>query len=185
MGPIAHRQIGPGHSHYPSPSLTSCPLPSPRRTRGDHVNIAPTSDHRGPAPPASSPAVAAVMRGNRRRDTLPELRLRSELYQRGFRYRVNLGISLSTLVVKPDIVFLSRRLAVFVDGCFWHSCPMHGHDPHANQQYWLPKLKRVVDRDRRVEEALRSAGWRCIRVWEHTPALEAALIVQAALTGEP
>ena len=72
-------------------------------------------------------------------------------------------------------------MAVFVDGCFWHSCAEHGTTPAVNRRYWLPKLSRVAERDRRVCKALSAAGWRVIRVWEHVPAENAANEVEAAL----
>jgi DNA mismatch endonuclease (patch repair protein) len=71
------------------------------------------------------------------------------------------------LRVRPDVVFTGARVAVFVDGCFWHRCPIHGSDPKANSDYWAPKLRRNVVRDRRVDQALEAAGWRVVRVWEH------------------
>jgi DNA mismatch endonuclease (patch repair protein) len=69
--------------------------------------------------------------------------------------------------VKPDVVFTKRRVAVFMDGCFWHSCPSHGNRPRRNAHYWLPKLERNVRRDTLVADALRADGWTVIRMWEH------------------
>jgi DNA mismatch endonuclease, patch repair protein len=68
---------------------------------------------------------------------------------------------------KPDFVFPKQRLAVFVDGCFWHGCPMHGRNPDSNQNYWLAKFKRNKNRDKRVNRALRISGWKVLRLWEH------------------
>jgi DNA mismatch endonuclease, patch repair protein len=118
----------------------------------------------------ASPAVQAVMRANKRRDTRPELRLRGELHRRGLRYRVDLPIRTSSLIVRPDIVFTRRRVAVFVDGCYWHACPDHGTQPTRNVAYWLFKLRRNVERDRAVDAALAAEGWRVVRLWEHEPA---------------
>jgi DNA mismatch endonuclease (patch repair protein) len=71
------------------------------------------------------------------------------------------------LVGRPDFVFRRERVAVFVDGCFWHGCPRHGRQPGSNSGYWMPKLARNKARDREVSAALRKAGWRVIRTWEH------------------
>ena len=68
--------------------------------------------------------------------------------------------------VRVDITFPTARLAIFVDGCFWHRCPLHGVEPSVNQQYWPPKLQRNVDRDSRVNDSLVAAGWTVVRVWE-------------------
>ncbi len=129
----------------------------------------------------SSAAVSAVMRANRKRDTGPELRLRSLLHRRGLRFRVTHEIVVPGLRVRPDIVFVRRRLAVFVDGCFWHSCRWHGTRPRVNTHYWLPKLDRVKARDRRVRCLLTRAGWTVIRLWEHVPAERAADLIRDAL----
>ncbi len=69
---------------------------------------------------------------------------------------------------KPDFAFRRERLAVFVDGCFWHGCPRHGRKPSSNRRYWLPKLKRNKQRDRNVSKKLRNGGWRVVRLWAHT-----------------
>ena len=68
---------------------------------------------------------------------------------------------------RADIVFGPTKVAVFVDGCFWHRCPKHGSLPGTNVDYWLPKLERNVERDAETNSLLRAAGWRVIRVWEH------------------
>jgi DNA mismatch endonuclease (patch repair protein) len=75
--------------------------------------------------------------------------------------------------IRPDVAFPSQRVAVFVDGCFWHGCADHGHVPAANAAYWKPKLERNVARDRSVDEGLRTAGWRVVRIWEDVPPTEA------------
>src|ERR1700742_669880 len=107
----------------------------------------------------SSPAAAATMRANRRADTKPELRLRSSLHRRGLRFRKDVLLRPAGLRTKADIVFPSARVAVYVDGCFWHCCPEHGRVPAANRDYWEPKLARNVERDRQVSETLRAEGW--------------------------
>lgn len=120
------------------------------------------------------------MRRNRRRDTKPELALRRELHLRGFQYRVDLPIRTESRLVRPDLVFTRARLAVFVDGCFWHCCDRHGNIPKANSAYWGPKLARNVERDRAVNAALEADGWKVIRIWEHTDATRSADLVADA-----
>jgi DNA mismatch endonuclease, patch repair protein len=122
-----------------------------------------------PYPQPTSPAVSARMRRNPRRDTGPEIALRSELHRRGLRFRKDLPLRVPGRVVRPDVVFTRARVAVFVDGCFWHACPIHGNQPRANTEYWRPKLARNVARDRAVDSALQAAGWRVLRAWEHEP----------------
>lgn len=118
-------------------------------------------------PHPSSAAVSAVMRGNKRRDTRPELRIRSLLHRAGHRFRKDHPIVAGGVRVRPDIVFRGRRVAVFVDGCFWHRCAEHGTEPRANAGYWRSKLDRNVERDRRVTTALEADGWTVLRIWEH------------------
>lgn len=113
-------------------------------------------------------ATVATMKANRRRDTKPELALRRLLHAAGYRYRVDYRIDLpGGSRVRPDIVFTKRKVAVFVDGCFWHGCPEHGTRPKTNQGYWGPKLARNVERDRHNTQHLESAGWTVVHVWEH------------------
>ena len=116
------------------------------------------------------------MRANRPRDTGPELAVRTELFARGLRYRIHRR-PLSTLRSEADIVFPRERVAVYVDGCFWHRCPQHGVRPIANGAWWRQKLDANVDRDRRADRVLHEAGWTVIRVWEHeSPAAAAGRI---------
>jgi DNA mismatch endonuclease, patch repair protein len=110
---------------------------------------------------------SANMRANRRADTKPELALRRALHRRGYRYRKDYRLDLAGARVRPDIAFTARRVAVFVDGCFWHCCPDHGTQPANNTWYWAPKLARNVERDRAADAALAAAGWQVVRVWEH------------------
>lgn len=121
------------------------------------------------------------MQANRRRDTAPELALRSALHRAGFRYRCDSRIDLPRGRVRPDIVFTRRRVAVFVDGCFWHCCPEHGSKPSVNQSYWSPKLARNVERDARNTVWLTEAGWTVVRIWEHEDVASAMERVVAAL----
>ncbi len=134
-------------------------------------------------PHPSSPAATAVMRANRSKDTVPEIRLRSALHRSGLRFRKAYLVQSNGMRVRVDIGFPSRRVAVFVDGCFWHSCPSHGVVPSVNQGYWLPKLKRNVDRDAFVNEWLIKVGWIVVRVWEHESLAEAVEHVAEVLHG--
>src|SRR6266571_3104573 len=104
-----------------------------------------------PYPYATSPAVSAVMRANRKTGSKPEVEVRRALHRLGYRFRKNLLIHLAGVAPRPDIVFTRRRLAVFIDGCFWHACPEHGTVPRVNTDYWLPKLRRNVTRDRLLD----------------------------------
>lgn len=135
-----------------------------------------------PYPEASSLSASRVGKANRRVDTRPEIRLRSELQRRGLRFRKDHTVLAGGVRVRPDVVFTSVHLAVFVDGCFWHGCPDHANQPRANPGYWGPKLASNSARDRRVGEALAQAGWLTIRIWEHEPATEGADRVAAALS---
>ncbi len=124
------------------------------------------------------------MRANRRRDTGPEMALRRELHRRGLRFRVD-HPPVEGLRCRADIVFTRARVVVFVDGCFWHSCPEHATTPRANGDWWRTKLELNVARDRRNDTALSEAGWLVIRIWEHVPATVAANHVCDALAADP
>jgi DNA mismatch endonuclease, patch repair protein len=118
------------------------------------------------------------MQGNRRADTRPEIALRSELHRLGVRFRKNKR-PVSSVRREADVVFARQRVAVFVDGCFWHGCPEHGVQPRTNSEYWMPKLERNRARDRETNLALKAQGWLVVRVWEHEhPAQAAARIAQ-------
>ena len=118
------------------------------------------------------------MRANRRRDTKPELALRSELHRRGHRFRVDLPVQAGSRRVRPDLVFTRARVAVFIDGCFWHRCPEHGTMPKSNADYWKAKLDANVERDRTNTTALEGANWIVLRIWAHVPPAEGADMVQ-------
>ena len=134
-------------------------------------------------PHPASPGRSANMRANKRTDTKPEMALRRELHRQGYRYRKDYRLDLTGARVRPDIAFTARRVAVFVDGCFWHCCPDHGTRPAANTWYWEPKLARNVERDRAADAALAAAGWSVVRVWEHESIEAAVAAVIAALGG--
>ena len=108
------------------------------------------------------------MRANRGRDTAPERALRSALHRRGLRFRTNLRIDLAgRRRTRPDIVFTRLRLAVFVDGCYWHGCTTHRTIPVANREFWQAKIEATRRRDREQADWLAEAGWTVLRFWEH------------------
>lgn len=117
----------------------------------------------------------------RGRDTRPEVAIRSSVHRSGLRYRVNHRVNANGLWVRPDLVFTRARVAVFVDGCFWHVCPEHATWPATNATWWRDKLLRNQARDRKVDAALTDAGWRVLRVWEHEDAPSAAARIVAAV----
>ncbi len=106
------------------------------------------------------------MTANRRRDTKPELRLRSALHRMGFRFRVDTS-PIEGSRRRADIVFTRAKVAVFVDGCFWHGCPIHGTRSKTNTAFWDKKIKTNQARDRDTDSQLRAVGWIPIRIWEH------------------
>jgi DNA mismatch endonuclease (patch repair protein) len=130
---------------------------------------------------ATSPGVRRSMQANRRVDTGPERRLRSALHRRGLRFRKDRRIDADGVRVRADVVFPRQRVAVFVDGCFWHCCPAHATQPRAHESYWAAKLRGNVERDRRVDAALERAAWTVIRVWEHEQSEDAAGRVEAII----
>lgn len=115
---------------------------------------------------ASSPAVRRSMQGNRSRDTTPELAVRRAVHAMGLRYRVGTR-PIPALNRRADVVFRRAKVAVFVDGCYWHGCPKHFIPPRSNVSYWDGKIGRNVERDRQTDDLLKAAGWTIVRVWEH------------------
>ncbi len=113
------------------------------------------------------------MQSQRRRDTAAEVAVRKALHRMGFRYRVDRPV-VPGLRRRADLVFGPAKVAVFVDGCFWHSCPQHATFPAANADWWRDKLAGNVARDRATDRALASAGWLAVRVWEHEDPEDAA-----------
>lgn len=122
---------------------------------------------------ASSAATRKSMQGNRRRDTAPELRLRSALHRLGLRFRVDRR-PLLDLNRRADVVFSGATVAVFVHGCFWHGCPEHASKPKRNSGFWLSKIERNQERDQETHRLLFEAGWLPITVWEHEDPILAA-----------
>lgn len=125
------------------------------------------------SPPSEQ--VRARMSAQRRSDTAPELALRHALHRLGLRYRLHRR----DLPGTPDIVFVTTRVAVFVDGCFWHGCPQHAVSPKANADWWDAKLRRNRERDREKDAGLEELGWLAVHVWEHENMAEAALDIEA------
>jgi DNA mismatch endonuclease (patch repair protein) len=123
----------------------------------------------GRHPRPASDGRSRNMRAIKRTDTKPEVLLRKRLHAPGFRFRKDLRLDLVGGRVRPDIVFTRRKVAVFVDSCFWHVCPQHGRQPASNEWYWAPKLARTVERDRAADHLLKDNGWTVVRIWEHIP----------------
>jgi len=131
---------------------------------------------------ASSPAVRAVMQGNKGRDTRPELAVRSAVHALGLRYRV--GVSpLQGVRRTADLVFPRAKVAVFVDGCFWHGCPEHHRPARSNPEFWSTKIEGNMARDADTDARLHAAGWAVVRIWEHEPPAVAASKVSAIIRG--
>jgi DNA mismatch endonuclease, patch repair protein len=112
------------------------------------------------------------MRTTKRRDTRPELAFRSALHAMGLRFQVDKKIDANR--GKTDVAFPTERVAVYVDGCFWHACPDHGTIPKQNRDWWVAKLEANKARDLATTRALTAAGWRVIRFWEHDDPVDAA-----------
>ncbi|MCK9871105.1 very short patch repair endonuclease [Nocardiopsis dassonvillei] len=106
------------------------------------------------------------MLGNRSKDTRPEIRLRSILHRRGLRYRVAIR-PIPSLRRTADIVFTRARVAVFVDGCYWHGCPDHYRPSKRNIEFWKEKIEKNRSRDEETNRKLTQSGWTVIRIWEH------------------
>ena len=106
------------------------------------------------------------MAANKSRDTQPEMLVRSALHSMGLRFRKH-ARPLAGLRCTADVVFPREKVAVFIDGCFWHGCPEHGGVPRTNNAYWGEKLERNQLRDRRNKRVLSEAGWTVLRYWEH------------------
>src|SRR5262245_7745339 len=113
------------------------------------------------------------MSRQRRSGTSPERALRSELHRRGLRFRINRR-PVPSLRRTADITFGPSRVAVMIDGCFWHACPEHATEPQNNGEWWRLKLARNVERDRDTDQRLSDAGWLVLRFWEHDDPVRAA-----------
>lgn len=117
-------------------------------------------------PRPADEAVRRRMQRQRRRDTSREIAIRRQLHALGYRFRVDFRLA-PPLRTRADIVFTRQKVAVFVDGCFWHGCPEHRTLPKNNAEWWRQKLQSNVDRDRRTDSELTTLGWTVLRIWEH------------------
>jgi DNA mismatch endonuclease (patch repair protein) len=131
-------------------------------TRGHHRDLAPIDERKSRA-----------MRAQRERDTGIEREIRSRLHARGLRFRVHRRL-LKGSRREVDVVFPGAKVAVFVDGCFWHGCPEHGTWPRNNAAFWREKIEGNVRRDRDTDARLQAEGWTVVRVWEHEAPADAA-----------
>lgn len=129
-----------------------------------------------------SRATSAVMRRNPPENTEPEVAIRRALHRLGYRFRKNFTIRLRRGWTRPDIVFTKHRIAIYLDGCFWHGCPWHGQQPKHNAWYWSPKFESNRARDRRNALHLRRMGWRVLRIWEHVAPTAAVRRITALLS---
>jgi DNA mismatch endonuclease (patch repair protein) len=152
------------------------PVPHDTESGGSGVGRPTVTARRVPLP--LNGHVSAQMSRMPRTSTGPELALRRALHRHGLRFRVG-GVGLPG---RPDIVFTRARIAVFVDGCFWHRCPAHGVLPKNNAQWWLAKLNRNVERDGEKDCALTELGWLAVHVWEHEHPDDAAARIAALWT---
>jgi len=139
------------------------------------------STSRRGVPPASSELIRRRMSTTKRRDTGPELALRAELHRLGLRYVVDRPVDGTR--GRADVVFVSARVAVYVDGCFWHGCPDHGTVPKQSREWWVAKIEANRRRDADTDARLRAAGWRVLRFWEHDDPTAAARKVLKAVRG--
>ncbi|WP_203633544.1 very short patch repair endonuclease [Streptomyces halstedii] len=131
----------------------------------------------------SSPSVSARMSRQARRDTAPEVAVRKLLHASGYRYRLNERVPhMSRRTI--DIAFTRARVAVFLDGCFWHGCPDHATRPKSNAEWWRQKLDKNMARDAETTAHLVSEGWTVLRFWEHQPPTEVAEVVAEAVDRE-
>jgi DNA mismatch endonuclease, patch repair protein len=148
-----------------------------RRTR---ISSGPAPDAQEPrprrgVPRASSDLIQQRMRATKRRDTRPELALRSQLHRLGLRFFVDRPVGGTRR--RADIVFPRKRVAVYMDGCYWHGCPTHGTTPKQNTDWWIAKLTANRARDEDTVAKLCAAGWTVLRFWEHDdPEMAAAQV---------
>lgn len=133
-------------------------LPKARQSERNRVEMS--------RPLASSETARKRMQSTPQRDTPAELRIRKLLHAMGLRYSVD-AKPLEDSPRRADVVFRRAKVAVFVDGCFWHGCPEHGTWPKANEQFWRAKILANIERDSNTNDRLRHRGWLVIRVWEH------------------
>lgn len=143
------------------------------RRQKDEAGAEPVSSGGRSGPVPLSAQVARQMSRMPRKDTGPERILRSELHRRGLRFRTH-----GALPGRPDVIFTRAKLAVFVDGCFWHRCPEHSTAPKNNSTWWADKLEANVQRDARQTTQLADLGWAVLRIWEHEDPVAAADLIE-------
>jgi DNA mismatch endonuclease, patch repair protein len=131
-------------------------------------------------PPPSSEAALARMKRQARRDTRPEMLVRKALHAAGLRYRLQQPVP-GNRRRTIDISFPRLKIAVFLDGCFWHGCPLHATRPKANATWWSEKVAANQCRDADTNALLHAAGWHVLRFWEHEDSLNIATAIEAAL----
>lgn len=131
-------------------------------------------------PQATSSSVSVRMKVTRQRDTPGEVALRSALHRLGYRFRVDIS-PLPGTRRRADIVFRRQHVAIYIDGCFWHGCPVHGTWPKTNAVWWRSKIEANQRRDRSTDEQLAALGWTVIRVWEHESTASSVGLVIGAL----
>ena len=168
--------------HLVEPLLCALPIESPTATEEQSGSTArsPTgAKRRRGVPQASSEAIRERMTSTKRHDTQPELALRSALHATGLRYSVDRPVEGAR--GRIDIAFPTERVAVYVDGCFWHACPEHGTVPKQNNEWWVEKLAANKARDEATDARLRAAGWTVLRFWEHDDPTVAAKAVRGAV----
>ena len=110
--------------------------------------------------------VRSMIMSKVQRNSRPEQLLRKALFKMGYRYSLNYRFK--ELNFKPDIVMVSRKTCIFIDGCFWHRCPKCFRPPKSNKKYWNQKIRRNIERDKEQNRYLRRHGWKVIRIWEHS-----------------
>jgi DNA mismatch endonuclease, patch repair protein len=175
-------RVGVLASYRPVPTVDS----SARQiaTLSEESTLPPAAVHAEAGSWASSPAVRRSMQHNRPRDTALEVAVRSGLHRVGLRFYKHRR-PIPGLRCEPDILFPAVRLAVFIDGCFWHACPEHASLPKTNGAWWRAKLEANQTRDRRNDEALRTAGWTVLRVWEHRQVQEIVAEIRTLVASLP
>lgn len=128
----------------------------------------------------TSDGVSRRMSRVRQKATSAELAVRRELFRLGLRYRVDFEVSKKPRRV-ADIAFIGQKVAIFVDGCFWHGCPLHASWPKSNAEFWCQKIKANRTRDSDTNDRLAQAGWTVLRFWEHEPPADAARRVKSLI----
>ena len=160
--------------------MTRSPVSRIGRTRYGRAMPNPADSHSSSRPAASTEIVRRNMQRQKRRDTGCEMAVRRLLHAEGIRYRVDFK-PLSDERFRADIGWKTRRIAVFIDGCFWHACPQHCTMPKRNTEWWEAKLRANSARDQRADAVLRSRGWAVLRFWEHEPPHEVAAAIRTHL----